>query len=210
MHIITPPAKVPQQAMLPFREARMHAPVPTKNRRQPRSPSVMLHKAESTALLLRFQQLDLDLPLYDGTRTVFDARFEYTPGMEEQAAARSELPPLDSVPAHFDDLTIEHVAQMHAKLLYRQLEQLFYARNVMGAVRREVLEWIYQPSEVTHERRDGVETTIRAVFIPFTFEACCSFEQIDAFQLRQAITLRIEQLRGSRTLLARHTEQELQ
>lgn len=207
MHIIKAP-EVSQQALLPFLDAGMHlAGPPLVRGTNPRSPG-LLRGAESAALLLRFQQLDLDLPLYDSAQTVFDATYEVFPAQEP--LAKAELSPAEQVPANFDDLTIEHVAQIHAKLLYRQLEQLFYARNVQGDARREVLHWVYQPSEVSHTRADGAQTLVRAVFIPFTFEACCSFEQIDAGALRQAISDRIEQLRGSRTLLAPLNEQDHQ
>jgi len=208
MHIIKAPVEASRQALLPFPDAGMHLAGPSLVRGRPRSPG-LLRRAESAALLLRFEQLDLELPLYDSAQTVFDANYEVHPSTTERPAT-TEPPAAGDVPAHFDDLTMEHVAQMHAKLLYRQLEQLFYARNVQGDVRREVLHWVYQPSEVSHTHANGVHKLVRAVFIPFTFEACCSFEQIDAGALRQAISDRIEQLRGSRMLLAPPTEQELQ
>ena len=207
MHIIKGPAEVARQATLPFRETRMNKGVRPTIKSKPPSTGA-LHKAESTDLLMSFQQLDLELPLYDSAQTVFDATYEVSSLLAERPADAAVHH--EAVPSHFDDLSIEHVAQIHAKLLYRQLEQLFYARNIQGDSRREVLDWIYQPSEVAHVRADGTVTTIRSVFIPFTFEACCSFEQIDAYQLRDAITRRIDSLRGSRTLLARPTETDLQ
>lgn len=205
MKSINSPGAASQQAMLPFREARMRNVVQATIKRF-RSPS---RKAQSdhVSWFRNFEQLELDLPLFDTSSTVFDATYEV---VIPQSASSAPAPRVEDVPGNFDDLCIEHIAKLHAGVLYRHLEQLFYARDVESSTRREVLEWIYEPEEFEQRRADGTWTSVRAVLVPFTFEACCSFEQIDAYQLRAAISRRIDELKGSRSLLARPKKVELQ
>lgn len=180
-----------EQQMLPFsaREVRDLLRIWALPRKQANRPRRKLPSAQE------IRQYDLSLPLfYEGAEAVYDATYEYEPARQPPREPKA----VNDVPDGFPTVTIELVAKLHAGVLHRELERLFYSREVNSKLRAEILNWIFEPELREHRARNGRQRLIEAYRIPFTFDACCYYEEIDAEALRHAIHARLEDLQAGR------------
>lgn len=105
---------------------------------------------------------------------------------EEEAFANSTEPELPES----GELTMEIIATWHAAILHRQLQWLEWGNS--PAVQREVLEWIFDGPQKEIKRSNGEKAVVDAVDIPFSFDMCCRFEELDPDRLRAALKGRLE------------------
>lgn len=175
-----------QQSLLPFEGMQcFEMPKPQKTRQR------AAHKKQhGKSRIQRFLD-QLDLPLFGGGVAALLERVE---------EMRISVPHVALNPSESDvfihcshsDWDVDEVINQYSDLLWASLEALATCGN--SEEKLNVLEWVYTPSRI--ERLGHRKVEIKwAIDIPFSFERCCRFENLNP-----------DIVRG---LLAEHLPQEI-
>jgi hypothetical protein len=142
--------------------------------------SLGLAKSERSSVPRRLAQL-LTMPLFD---LVDD-------GVHETAVL-PDAAPIDAM--DFAEIeasepkprwTQEGILKLHSVLLEESLRALG-ARGT-GEQKREILEWIFEPSYVGTVFRHGREVQVLTSNLPFSFVFCCKLEGMDPDHIRSKV-----------------------
>lgn len=164
-----------QQSLLPF-EGMQCFEMPAKAPKPRQRPEHKKQHGESR--IQRFLD-QLDLPLFGGGVEVLLERVEELCVPAPHVANPSESDVF--IHCEHSDWEVDDVINQHSDVLWASLGALATCGN--SEEKLNVLEWVYTPSRIERLGHRKVELKW-AIDIPFSFERCCRFENLNPDRVR--------------------------